>query len=213
MEALIHGVHALGERHGAKFITPPRHQISISPRMALAFDRKSMLMIQQVRSDLYRGKQEATRNIVEAASGVLEYYRAQETSGAMTTSEAQKAAMEQIRLLRYDGQDYYWINDLGPTMIMHPMQPKLDGQDLSKIKDPEGKELFNEMVKSPAAKTQTVNALLPSIIDTAANRKDMPDADFSRWVQPAQLAATIAFLLSDGAAAITGALIPVVGRV
>lgn len=59
----------------------------------------------------------------------------------------------------------------------------------------------------------TVNALLPSIIDTAANRKDMPDADFSRWVQPAQLAATIAFLLSDDAAAITGALIPVVGRV
>lgn len=59
----------------------------------------------------------------------------------------------------------------------------------------------------------TVNALLPSIIDTPANRKDMPDADFSRWVQPAQLAAAIVFLLSDDAAAITGALLPVVGRV
>ncbi|KFN46454.1 SDR family oxidoreductase [Arenimonas metalli] len=59
----------------------------------------------------------------------------------------------------------------------------------------------------------TVNALLPSIIDTPANRKDMPDADFARWVTPAQLAATIAFLLSDDAGAITGALIPVVGRV
>lgn len=59
----------------------------------------------------------------------------------------------------------------------------------------------------------TVNALLPSIIDTPANRADMPDADFSRWVQPAQLAAAIAFLLSDEAAAITGALIPVTGRV
>lgn len=59
----------------------------------------------------------------------------------------------------------------------------------------------------------TVNALLPSIIDTPANRADMPDADVSRWVQPAQLAATIAFLLSDEAAAITGALIPVTGRV
>lgn len=47
MESLIHGVHALGETHGAKFITPPRHEISISPRLALAFDRKSMLMIQQ----------------------------------------------------------------------------------------------------------------------------------------------------------------------
>ena len=59
----------------------------------------------------------------------------------------------------------------------------------------------------------TVNALLPSILDTPANRKDMPDADFARWVQPAQLAAAIVFLLGDEAAAITGALIPVVGRV
>ena len=59
----------------------------------------------------------------------------------------------------------------------------------------------------------TVNALLPSIIDTPANRADMPDADFGAWVQPAQLAAAIAFLLSDEASAITGALLPVVGRV
>lgn len=59
----------------------------------------------------------------------------------------------------------------------------------------------------------TVNALLPSIIDTAPNRADMPDADFSRWVQPAQLADAIVFLVSDRASAITGALIPVVGRV
>lgn len=47
IEALIHGIHALGQLHAAKFLTPPRHEISISPRLALAFDRKSMLMIQQ----------------------------------------------------------------------------------------------------------------------------------------------------------------------
>ncbi len=47
IEALIHGIHALGRLHAAKFLTPPRHLISISPRLALAFDRKSMLMLQQ----------------------------------------------------------------------------------------------------------------------------------------------------------------------
>lgn len=59
----------------------------------------------------------------------------------------------------------------------------------------------------------TVNALLPSIIDTPANRADMPDADASRWVTPEQLAGVVRFLLSEPAAAITGALIPVTGRV
>jgi NAD(P)-dependent dehydrogenase (short-subunit alcohol dehydrogenase family) len=59
----------------------------------------------------------------------------------------------------------------------------------------------------------TVNAVLPSIIDTAPNRADMPDADFSRWVKPEQIADLIVFLLSDRARAITGALIPISGRV
>ncbi|MBI1330349.1 MAG: SDR family NAD(P)-dependent oxidoreductase [Alphaproteobacteria bacterium] len=58
-----------------------------------------------------------------------------------------------------------------------------------------------------------VNAVLPTIIDTAANRKDMPDADFSKWVSPDALADAILFLLSDKARAITGALLPVSGRV
>jgi NAD(P)-dependent dehydrogenase (short-subunit alcohol dehydrogenase family) len=59
----------------------------------------------------------------------------------------------------------------------------------------------------------TVNAVLPSIIDTPANRADMPKADFSRWVSPGAIADVIVFLLSDQARAITGALIPVSGRV
>jgi NAD(P)-dependent dehydrogenase (short-subunit alcohol dehydrogenase family) len=59
----------------------------------------------------------------------------------------------------------------------------------------------------------TVNAVLPSIIDTPANRADMPKADFSRWVTPQAIADVIVFLLSDQARAVTGALIPVSGRV
>lgn len=58
-----------------------------------------------------------------------------------------------------------------------------------------------------------VNAVLPSIIDTRANREDMPDGDFDSWVTTRELANVIAFLLSDNASGITGALIPVTGRV
>lgn len=59
----------------------------------------------------------------------------------------------------------------------------------------------------------TVNAVLPSIIDTPANRADMPQAAFDRWVTPAALGRVVAFLLSDDAAAITGACLPVAGRI
>jgi NAD(P)-dependent dehydrogenase (short-subunit alcohol dehydrogenase family) len=59
----------------------------------------------------------------------------------------------------------------------------------------------------------TVNAVLPSIIDTEANRASMPKADFSKWVRPQELAEVILFLASDAASAVTGALLPVAGRV
>jgi NAD(P)-dependent dehydrogenase (short-subunit alcohol dehydrogenase family) len=55
--------------------------------------------------------------------------------------------------------------------------------------------------------------VLPSIIDTAANRASMPNADFAKWVTPTELADVILFLASDAASAVTGALLPVSGRV
>lgn len=71
-------------------------------------------------------------------------------------------------------------------------------------------ESLAEELKSTSV---TVNAVLPSILDTDQNRKDMPDADPARWVQPADLARVMLFLASPESRAITGALIPVTGRV
>ncbi len=59
----------------------------------------------------------------------------------------------------------------------------------------------------------TVNAVLPSILDTAQNRADMPDADPAKWVQPSDLARVMLFLASPDSRAITGALIPVTGKI
>jgi len=71
--------------------------------------------------------------------------------------------------------------------------------------------LTESLSKELRAKGINVNAVLPSIIDTPRNRADMPDADFSKWVKPSDLANVICFLGSDAAAAIHGALVPVVG--
>ena len=73
--------------------------------------------------------------------------------------------------------------------------------------------LTESLAEELKATSVTVNAVLPSILDTAQNRKDMPDADPSRWVQLADLARVMLFLASPESRAITGALIPVVGRV
>jgi NAD(P)-dependent dehydrogenase (short-subunit alcohol dehydrogenase family) len=59
----------------------------------------------------------------------------------------------------------------------------------------------------------TVNAVLPSTIDTPANRASMPKAEFDKWVTPQELSEVILFLASDAASGVTGALIPVAGRV
>lgn len=71
-------------------------------------------------------------------------------------------------------------------------------------------ESLAEELKSTSV---TVNAVLPSILDTDQNRRDMPDADPAKWVQPADLARVMLFLASPDSRAITGALIPVTGRV
>jgi len=74
-------------------------------------------------------------------------------------------------------------------------------------------KLTESLAEEVKADGITVNAVLPSIIDTPANRADMPDADFTAWVAPADLASVILFLASESARAVTGALVPVTGRV
>ncbi|MEO8659989.1 MAG: SDR family NAD(P)-dependent oxidoreductase [Bryobacteraceae bacterium] len=76
---------------------------------------------------------------------------------------------------------------------------------------------LNALVRTAAAEVKdsaiTVNAVLPSTIDTAANRSAMPSADVSKWVTPESIAASLLWLASDASKDINGALIPIYGRV
>ncbi|MEF2232400.1 MAG: cache domain-containing protein [Pseudodesulfovibrio sp.] len=77
-------------------------------------------------------------------SQALRFY--EEHKDAMDRAELERAVADMVAGARYDGSNYVWINDQAPTMVMHPVNPALDGQDLSGYKDPAGTYLFNEMV-------------------------------------------------------------------
>ena len=119
-------------------------------------------MLKQIHTDLYQAKVQKTQHVVQTASGVLNYYHGLETAGTLTRDAAQKQALSAVRGLRYDQSDYFWINDLTPVMVMHPTNPKLEGQNLSAIRDPNGYALFNEMVAIAKAKgAGMINYLWP----------------------------------------------------
>ena len=84
----------------------------------------------------------ATRQHVEIAYGLLEWAHEQEKAGKLSTAQAQELAKEAIARLRYDKQEYFWINDMHPRVVMHPYKPELNGQDVSDAKDPNGLALF-----------------------------------------------------------------------
>lgn len=96
--------------------------------------------------DAMTAREKATRQHVEVAHGVLTSAHALETSGKLTRDEAQRLARDTVAALRYDGKEYFWINDMHPRVVMHPIKPELDGQDVSATKDPNGLALFAAFV-------------------------------------------------------------------
>ncbi|MES1971326.1 MAG: cache domain-containing protein [Pseudomonadota bacterium] len=89
-----------------------------------------------------------TRTTLETAYGVVEHFHAEESAGHLTRAQAQAAALATLRRVRYNGKEYFWVNDLQPRMIMHPIKPELDGTDLRRTTDPDGRFPFVEFVKA-----------------------------------------------------------------
>ena len=81
------------------------------------------------------------------------------------------AAIAQVKALRYEGENYFWIIDDNAHMIMHPFKPELDGTDASDIKDPNGVRLFSEMTNACAGLRRPGAAAL-DLADVAAGRLD-----------------------------------------
>jgi methyl-accepting chemotaxis protein len=103
------------------------------------------------RNALLQERQIGARQAVETAYGVITYYQRQAESGVLTEEQAKKQAMDAIRGMRYSGQEYFWVNDMTPRMLMHPIKPELEGKDLAGMKDPNGLKLFVAFVDTVKA--------------------------------------------------------------
>ncbi len=105
---------------------------------------------------LYHSKEETLQQTVDVAYGMVNIYGEFVKSGKMTLEQAQSEVLNGLAQLRYNKEDYFWINDTRPFMIMHPINPKLNGTNLANNKDPNGKYLFMEMVKVATTKGEGV---------------------------------------------------------
>ncbi|NWL77360.1 methyl-accepting chemotaxis protein [Pseudomonas taiwanensis] len=131
---------------------PNLRHIAISHRLWLILSTSLLvllalagLMLSQNLADLHAAKALKTRHVVETAGSILRYYQGQESAGKLSREEAQRHAIELMRSLRYNGEDYFWLEDLDTRMVMHP-SAKVEGKVMGGTRDPDGKQPFDDMV-------------------------------------------------------------------
>src|SRR5690242_12690513 len=134
-------------------------RISFTLVLILAIRLSGMLImapfaLSSMRAQMMADREAKTRQMIDVGYGILAHYQKLESDGKLSREAAQAAAMAEIKGLRYDKVEYFWINDMTPKMVMHPIKPELDGKDLGEMKDPAGNRLFMgfvDVVKSQGA--------------------------------------------------------------
>ena len=116
--------------------------------LAFTLPLLGMLGWQQVTAfdQALHARMDATRQHVEVAHGLIAWAHAHEARGEWGREQAQQAALQALEGLRYDTQEYFWVNDMAPRVVMHPIKPELNGKDVGELKDPNGLALFKAFV-------------------------------------------------------------------
>ncbi len=106
----------------------------------------ALLNSRELASSLEQQKQIELRHLAELALDIVKEEHAAAQKGDVAVADAQKRALTRLAALRYGSNDYFWVNDMQPRMVMHPIKPEMNGNDLSTYKDPNGKTLFVDFV-------------------------------------------------------------------
>jgi methyl-accepting chemotaxis protein len=122
------------------------HVLTCLATLAILVVAATLLL--SARAAMMDDKRAATRGIVDSAHSIVAQYHQEAVGGRMSEPQAKAAALAALRAIRYGDQDYVWVNDMHPTIVMHPLKPELDGQDASGITDPQGNALFVRFVET-----------------------------------------------------------------
>jgi methyl-accepting chemotaxis protein len=125
-------------------------KISLMPIMAVGLVMIGVLLyvLPVTKNKLTEDKVNNVTNVVQIAYKLIAEYDSRAAKGEFSLEEAQKRAKDRIRNFRFgkDGEDYLWLNDLEPKVIMHPLRPELEGKNVSDVKDGSGNPIFLEIV-------------------------------------------------------------------
>jgi methyl-accepting chemotaxis protein len=127
-------------------------QIRISRRLALliglflmGFVITTSTILIEYRVSLLDNRSHQAQLLVESAHSLMQDFYQRGQSGELSNEQAKAQALTTLSKLRYETNNYFWVNDYQARMIMHPIKPALDGKDLSSFTDPNGKQIFTEM--------------------------------------------------------------------
>nr|WP_320050816.1 methyl-accepting chemotaxis protein [uncultured Desulfuromonas sp.] len=124
----------------------------LSMALVVGFTLAISWMFSSFKGHLYHAKNIEIKHSVEGAWSIVDFYAHAYKNGEMSLEQAQEAAKQAVGHSRFDhGNNYFWIQDATPIMVMHPIKPELDGKNLSSTTDPSGKALFVEMAKVASA--------------------------------------------------------------
>ncbi len=138
--------------------------------------------LMSLKDNLLEDRKIKTKHVVETVHGFLDHYYSMEKTGQLSREQAQQAAQKAIEGLRYDQDEYFWINDMNAVVIMHPIKPELNGKNLANLEDPNGKKIFSEFVSTvKASKEGYVDYLWPKPGHEAPQAKVSYVKGFAPW--------------------------------
>ncbi|MEI7431636.1 MAG: methyl-accepting chemotaxis protein [Betaproteobacteria bacterium] len=140
-----------------------------------------LFALSNLKQSMLEDRKDKLQSLVEYAHTQLSFYDDQVKSGALPLAQAQSLAKESLRKARYDKNEYFWLNDLYPRTIMHPIRPQLEGKDQTENKDPAGKAIYLEFVK--AAKNKGAG-FIDYVGIKPGNNESQPKISFVKLYEP-----------------------------